>query len=245
MTDSYNPAAGLNHGDFPEARGANAMAGWLAALTDSDAAAHRYLLLLRFAVLNLVALALLGAAWIKGWVGVVLAGDTTGLVFVIVAVFLFGLVSCARKVWHTSAEINQLKEHRPGGGSRIGRYLFSLQGRDGHARGLAASALKLKLAARISSIRHLANSLVFLGLIGTVVGFIIALSGVNAEAAADVESIGPMVSTLISGMSVALYTTLVGAILNIWLMTNYRLLEGGTITLVTAMVEEGERHAHA
>jgi MotA/TolQ/ExbB proton channel family len=244
MTDSYTPAASLDHADFSEARGANAMAGWLTALTDGDATAHRYLLLLRFAVLNLVALALLGAAWLKGWVGVVVAGDTTGLVLVIVAVFLFGLMSCARKIWQTSVEINQLKERRPAGGSRIGRYLLGVQGRDGHARALAASALKLKLAARIAAVRHLANSLVILGLIGTVVGFIIALSGVNAETAADVEAIGPMVSTLISGMSVALYTTLVGAVLNIWLMTNYRLLEGGTVTLVTAIVEEGERHAH-
>ena len=97
----------------------------------------------------------------------------------------------------------------------------------------AASALRLKLGARIGSIRHFANSLVFLGLIGTVIGFIIALSGVDPDAAADVESIGPMVSTLINGMSVALYTTLVGAILNVWLMVNYRLLESGTVTLVT------------
>jgi biopolymer transport protein ExbB/TolQ len=84
---------------------------------------------------------------------------------------------------------------------------------------------------------------VFLGLIGTVIGFIIALSGVNAEAAADVSSIGPMVTTLISGMSIALYTTLVGAILNIWLMINYRLLEGGTVTLATKIIELGESHA--
>jgi biopolymer transport protein ExbB/TolQ len=74
-----------------------------------------------------------------------------------------------------------------------------------------------------------------------VIGFIIALSGVNPEAAADVSSVGPMVSTLISGMSVALYTTLVGAILNIWLMVNYRLLESGTVRLLASMVEFGER----
>jgi adenosylcobinamide amidohydrolase len=43
-------------------------------------------------------------------------------------------------------------------------------------------------------------------------------------------------------MSVALYTTLVGAVLNIWLMVNYRLLEGGTVTLLTTIVELGERH---
>ena len=56
------------------------------------------------------------------------------------------------------------------------------------------------------------------------------------------KSIAPMVTTLIDGMSVALYTTLVGAVLNIWLMVNYRLLEGGTITLLTTIVELGERH---
>jgi biopolymer transport protein ExbB/TolQ len=83
---------------------------------------------------------------------------------------------------------------------------------------------------------------VFLGLLGTVIGFIMALSGVDAQAAGDVESIAPMVTTLIDGMSVALYTTLVGAVLNIWLMVNYRLLEGGTVTLLTTIVELGERH---
>jgi hypothetical protein len=54
-----------------------------------------------------------------------------------------------------------------------------------------------------------------------------------------------MVTTLIDGMSVALYTTLVGAVLNIWLMVNYRLLEGGTITLLTAIVDLGERHVRS
>jgi biopolymer transport protein ExbB/TolQ len=94
-------------------------------------------------------------------------------------------------------------------------------------------------------VRHIASSLVVLGLVGTVIGFIIALSGVDPQAAADPGSIAPMVSTLIQGMSVALYTTLVGAVLNVWLMLNYRLLEGGTTRLFTALVEEGERHASA
>jgi biopolymer transport protein ExbB/TolQ len=86
---------------------------------------------------------------------------------------------------------------------------------------------------------------VFLGLLGTVIGFIMALSGVDAQAAGDVDAIGPMVTMLIDGMSVALYTTLVGAVLNIWLMINYRLLESGTVTLLTAVVDLGERHARA
>ncbi len=52
-----------------------------------------------------------------------------------------------------------------------------------------------------------------------------------------------MVSTLIEGMSTALYTTLVGAVLNLWLMANHRLLSSGTVHLITALVEFGERHA--
>jgi hypothetical protein len=52
-----------------------------------------------------------------------------------------------------------------------------------------------------------------------------------------------MVSTLINGMSVALYTTLVGSLLHVWLMVNVRLLEGGTVKLLTATIELGERHA--
>jgi biopolymer transport protein ExbB/TolQ len=86
---------------------------------------------------------------------------------------------------------------------------------------------------------------VLLGLIGTVVGFIIALSGVDPQRASDVSAISPMVSTLIRGMSTALYTTLVGSVLNIWLMVDYRLLATGTVKLVTTVTELGERHGRA
>jgi hypothetical protein len=242
MTDSYNPAASFTHGAFPEVRRANAIAGWFAALTEGDAASRRYLLLLRFAVLNVVALALFGAAWLKGWVALILAGDSTHQVLLIAAVFAYGLVRCASKIWTTSVELNQLGARPFAGSSQVRKYLESIEGHDAQSRAISASALKMRLQSGIGSIRHIGNSLVFLGLLGTVIGFIMALSGVDAQAAGDVESIAPMVTTLIDGMSVALYTTLVGAVLNIWLMVNYRLLEGGTVTLLTTIVELGERH---
>ena len=58
--------------------------------------------------------------------------------------------------------------------------------------------------------------------------------------AADIGAVGPMVSKLIEGMAVALYTTLTGAVLSIWLMVNYRLLQSGVVNLLTAMVERVE-----
>jgi MotA/TolQ/ExbB proton channel family len=248
MTDAFAHATA----DVSSTAGASALpgarpgpAGWFAALSESDAAGSRYVLALRFLVINVVAVALLGAAWLKGWVDLILAGDSTHQVLLIAAVFAYGLASCGRKILITSLELDQAREPRLSSPSRVRNYLDSIRGHDSQSRAISASALRMRLMSRIGSIRHVGNSLVFLGLLGTVIGFIMALSGVDAQAAADVESIAPMVTTLIGGMSVALYTTLVGAVLNIWLMINYRLLESGTIALFTAIVELGERHARA
>jgi MotA/TolQ/ExbB proton channel family len=216
-------------------------ASWFAALSADDPSLYSYLLALRFGIVNLIAIALLAAAWLEGWLTSLVITDTTHLVAAITGVFIVGLVLCARIALQLSGELNQVKACHPRSGSRVAGYLEAIAGRDSQSRAILASSLKLKLASRLTAVRHLANSLVILGLIGTVVGFIIALSGVDPETAADVSSIGPMVSRLIDGMSVALYTTLVGAVLNVWLMLNYRLVEGGTVRLLTAIVERGER----
>jgi len=159
-----------------------------------------------------------------------------------VAAFLGGLAFCTLRVWQTSRDLNQVKAFNPLVPSTTADYIAKLRGRGVESRSTLASTLRLKLSQRIAAVRHTAGSLVLLGLIGTVVGFIIALSGVDPERASDVQSIAPMVSTLIEGLSTALYTTLVGAVLNVWLMVNYRLLAGGTVKLITALVEFGEDH---
>ncbi|MCH7550731.1 MAG: MotA/TolQ/ExbB proton channel family protein [Proteobacteria bacterium] len=92
-------------------------------------------------------------------------------------------------------------------------------------------------------VRSIANSLVLLGLIGTVIGFIIALSGVDPETASQVENVAAMVSTLINGMSVALNTTLVGALLYVWLIVNYGILTSGTVDLIAEIIDMGEARA--
>ena len=113
-------------------------------------------------------------------------------------------------------------------------------GADPQTRASLAASLRLKLTSRIAGVRQYANNLVLLGLIGTVVGFIMALSGVNPDTVGDVSSIAPMVSSLIQGMGVALYTTLVGSVLNIWLMLNCRLLETSAVSLLTQLVDRAE-----
>jgi biopolymer transport protein ExbB/TolQ len=106
---------------------------------------------------------------------------------------------------------------------------------------LSANILRMRIANYISVVHHTAHSLVFLGLVGTVIGFIVALSGVDPEASVSVDNIGPMVATLIEGMSIALYTTLLGAVLHLWLLVNYRMLATGAMHLFNAIVDFGER----
>lgn len=210
------------------------------AYTGADSGWQAYLLVLRFALFNLVAFAALGAAYLEGWVETVFAQDQTRLTLIISAAFAVGWAIAARKTWQTSREINQAKAASPHASSRADVYLAEIEGRSVESRALSASSLRLKLFSRIAVIRHVAGALVVLGLIGTVLGFIIALSGVRPEAAADVNSISPMVATLIQGMSIALYTTLVGAVLNVWLMVCYRILATGTVNLFAALIDLGE-----
>ncbi len=206
---------------------------------------YRYLLTLRFVLINLVGFALLSVAHLQGLLGMVLAADQTNLSVLIFLVFLGGLAVCARKIWQTSRELNYVRAFDPLSASRAAEYIARLRGRSGDSRGILATSLRLKLTQRVAVVRHVAGSLVILGLIGTVIGFIIALSGIDPNQASDVNAITPMISNLISGMSTALYTTLVGSVLNIWLMINYQVLAGGTVKLITALFEFGEEHARA
>jgi len=204
---------------------------------------NRHLLVLRFAVFNVAGFAFFGAAWVQGWVGTILGADDTGLSLGIFLVFLAGLGICAQRIWHVSAELEEARAPRPAWGSRAARYLSETAGCDSGSRATAAARLKLLLSSRIGSVLHIANSLVLLGLVGTVIGFIIALSGVDPQAAGSVDAIAPMVSELIHGMSVALYTTLVGAVLHLWLKVNYLMLAGGAVRLIDCLVGRAEGHA--
>ena len=209
------------------------------------AVTHRYLLVLRFMLVNLVAVSLLVAAYLQGWLDGFFTSYTMELSAAIMLVFLYGLVTCGARTWRITVELNDVKVGNPKPSSWAGKHLRNVRDSDPARHSVHAGALRLKLSNRVAGVRHIANSLVFLGLIGTVIGFIIALSGVDPAATTDVDNVAAMVSTLVNGMAVALYTTLVGAVLYVWLIIDYRILATGTVHLITATIEleeTGGRH---
>jgi len=70
----------------------------------------------------------------------------------------------------------------------------------------------------------LATHVVRIGLLGTVVGLIIAFSAAASGDSSDPEAIKPMIAAVVGGMYVSLYATLLGIGTNLWLKINLRLL---------------------
>ena len=206
---------------------------------------YRYLLIFRFVLLNAACFGVLGAAWLQGWLDAMLTSSAQLMCLGIFAIFLVGLVICTIKVVRTSLELNQVRDGRPAPGSRAAGHLDRFPSGSADDRRIAADLLRFRMASHISIIGHIANTLVFLGLIGTVIGFIVALSSVEPGVTGNVRQIAPMVASLIDGMGIALYTTLVGAVLHVWLIVNHRMLATGTLHLYNAIVElDASRHGH-
>ena len=130
--------------------------------------------LARFAVLNLIGLALVAAAWVAGLLAKPYQADSSGMCWLITALFVWGLVCCLRQDWQ--------------------------------------------------SVRWAGNALVYLGMVGTVLGLIITVSELSADNGQSFEDFKQVVTSIYVGSATALYTNLLACIGYLWLGTNAHLL---------------------
>jgi hypothetical protein len=130
--------------------------------------------LARFAIINLVGVALLAAAWAEGLLLKPYRADESGMCYLITALFLAGLVAVAFKDWQT--------------------------------------------------VRWTGNSLVYLGMVGTVLGLIMTVSDLSVDKAQSFESFKAIITAIYVGAGIALYTNLLACIGYLWLGTNAHLL---------------------
>jgi hypothetical protein len=91
-------------------------------------------------------------------------------------------------------------------------------------RSIAALGVLCVFLQRWSDVEWLATHVVRIGLLGTVIGLIIAFSAAKAGGSADPNEIRPMIAAVVDGMYVSLYATLLGIATNLWLKINLRLL---------------------
>ncbi len=201
----------------------------------------KYLLLLRYCLINSVGIIFLLVAYTQGYLNSAIDADVTNVVILIISLFVLGLILATQKTFWISKELNLAYLNESKQDSLTNDFLIKSKNLNASSRSNLAASIRIKIATKIDLIKFIANTLVILGLIGTVIGFIIALSGVNSEVASNPEEIGKMVTSLISGMSVALYTTLAGSIFSVWLNVCYQILTNGANKLLSKIIEKGEQ----
>ena len=177
----------------------------------------------------------------QGYVKKAFEADVTNMILVIIGLFAIGFITAFLRTLWISKELNHANSNIPKENSIAASFISSAEGLDASSRSNLAASLRIKLSTKINHIKFIANTLVILGLIGTVIGFIIALSGVDGSGvSSDPEEVSKMVAVLISGMSVALYTTLAGSICSVWLNLCYQILSTGANRLLSKVIELGE-----
>ena len=201
---------------------------------------YKFLLVLRFSLINILGIIFLIVTYTQGYIAKAIDADITNVILLIFVLFLLGLIISGIRTFWISKQLNYATEKSKELNSITNHYLQNIKNLDASARSNLASSLRIKLANKINLVKFIANTLVILGLIGTVIGFIIALSGVDGNVSSDPEEISKMITTLIQGMSVALYTTLAGSICSVWLNICYHILSSGANKLLAKIIEIGE-----
>jgi len=170
-------------------------------------------------VWNVFGLALIGYSALQGWVQMFLTQDNTHITKIIVAIFLIFQGIGFFRIRDFS---NQLEDFRTG---KV------------DPAGVKLSALMTRMAGKVRIFQDAAVALVTLGLIGTAVGYKIAISEVDPNAVSDPSALTGMITTMFAGMNYMLYTTIAGMVFGMWLMNTYYILRGAG-TEIVALVQE-------
>ena len=203
---------------------------------------YRYLLLLRYSLVNAVGLVFILVVYSQGYLNKAIKSDVTNVVVLIIFIFLIGLTLASIKAFWISRELNHAYSIQKKEKSVLNDFIKMSKKLDASSRSNLISSTRINISVKISNIKFIANILVILGLIGTVIGFIIALSGVDGSVSSNPDEVGKMVASLVQGMSVALYTTLAGSILSVWLNICYQILSNGANRLISRIIEVGEKN---
>jgi biopolymer transport protein ExbB/TolQ len=224
-----------------------------------------------FRWLVFVGLVLLGVvvAADNGLITQLLASDESRLSAVILAVLLVASLDAGRRAWRLGRELCAAQRLNLAAMAR--RPILRIDDADGVALvGDEATSIAhrhlLLLAGKVRQhgslcdqtllLEHLENSLgrghetgwfiadlmVRLGLLGTVIGFIFMLGSVAQVSSVDLPALQQLLTSMSAGMRVALYTTLTGLGAGILLGFQYRLLDSAVDRLMAEIIELSEVH---
>jgi hypothetical protein len=196
-------------------------------------------------------------AWYYGLFHLMLASDKTYISLIILILYVAGSLHCCLRTMAISREldaaqrVSALVSRGVSGFTVAGENVLTSEGArlppslvTSHIRNLILKAraqghhrldqtlLLRGLADALRGPNQLgsfaADSLMKLGLLGTIIGFILMLAPIAGLDAADHASVKSSMGLMSDGMAVAMYTTLTGLISSILLQTQYYMLDQST-----------------
>lgn len=181
---------------------------------------------------------MLFAAWWMlqhGWWRSLVEGDPSGISLIIVALAAVVTGWCGQRVWTLGTEAQSL----------AGPWRQAY--RDDLAR---AQPQAVQLLAERSHGPHetawwFCAATIKLGLLGTVVGFIVMSTQLGKSQSFELAEVQQLLQQMTSGMAIALYTTLVGLVANLWLGLQLLLLDRLADRLAADILDDGARAARS
>jgi hypothetical protein len=160
--------------------------------------------------------ALFVAWWLQthGWWNALVEGDPSGISLAIVALAVVVTGWCGRRAWWLQSQ------------SRPASALRAAHAQDrARAPDLAGALLSERCHGPHETAWWFAAAAIKLGLLGTVVGFIVMAAQIGRLPSFDLDQVQTLLKQMTAGMAIALYTTLVGLIANLWLGLQLLLLD--------------------
>lgn len=179
--------------------------------------------LYQFTALNILGLALLGAAFFQGWITQIYNTDSTHITVIIAVTFLGGLGIAVSKAVGLNQIWNSLSD-------KSDHFLKQIEGK-------TVEGLGLRLASKIQIVHLIAVVLLLMGISGTMIGIIMALKSTETFAIGNQANMVVAILLLFKGVYVKFYASLVGVISHAWLLINYHMLSSKSRLILAKMVE--------
>ncbi|MEC9414281.1 MAG: MotA/TolQ/ExbB proton channel family protein [Pseudomonadota bacterium] len=167
----------------------------------------------------------------QGLIELVLQGDKSHIskaIIILWAITTVYWIYLSKNVYAEKTSINSESNINPN--LSIGKYLEAID--KGEDKDLLLKALETEYAKKLSFGWMAADISLKLGLLGTVIGFILMLQPISELNNTSPEELKIALSSMSSGMAVALFTTLTGLVSSILIRLQFQLTSSSIATLI-------------
>lgn len=184
-------------------------------------------------------------AWDNGLLPNMLENDNTRLSILILALFLVGCMHCGERSYFLSKQFIELFQFNDPDNPSIEHvvkapvsdYLRKSSGRDEQDLTLLTEVLAERIRGQHQIGWFVTGALIKLGLLGTVIGFMLMLGSLDNIKSMDLEQVQTLMQTMTQGMKIALNTTLLGLTTSLLLGVQYLYLDRRADQLIAQAIQ--------